>query len=70
MGAPVCYWLDLRAINPPQEAKALSQPMLILQGGKDYQVTEKDFALAQKINDLGDEALRLTKSELQRRFAS
>jgi dienelactone hydrolase len=44
MGAPVCYWLDLRKINPPQEAKALSQPMLILQGGKDYQVTEKDFA--------------------------
>jgi hypothetical protein len=43
MGAPVSYWLDLRKINPPLEAKALSQPMLILQGGKDYQVTEKDF---------------------------
>jgi dienelactone hydrolase len=44
MGAPVCYWLDLRKINPPQEARALSQPLLILQGGKDYQVTEQDYA--------------------------
>jgi len=44
MGAPVSYWLDLRKIDPPLEAKSLSQPMLILQGGKDYQVTEKDFA--------------------------
>jgi dienelactone hydrolase len=44
MGASVCYWLDIRKINPPLEAKSLSQPMLILQGGKDYQVTEKDFA--------------------------
>lgn len=44
MGASVGYWLDLRKIDPPREAKALSQPMLILQGGKDYQVTEKDFA--------------------------
>src|SRR5207249_1799383 len=44
MGAPVCYWLDLRAIHPAQEARHLSQPLLILQGGKDYQVTEKDFA--------------------------
>ena len=43
MGAPVSYWLDLRKINPPLEAKSLTQPMLILQGGKDYQVTEKDF---------------------------
>ena len=44
MGAPVSYWLDLRNIDPPKEAKALTQSMLILQGGKDYQVTEKDFA--------------------------
>lgn len=44
MGAPVSYWLDLRTLHPPQEAKRLTQPMLILQGGKDYQVTEQDFA--------------------------
>ena len=32
-------------------------------------VTEKDFALARKINDLSDDAIRLTKEELRSRFA-
>jgi 4a-hydroxytetrahydrobiopterin dehydratase len=31
-------------------------------------VTAKDFALAQRINDLNEEAIRLTKDELRRRF--
>jgi 4a-hydroxytetrahydrobiopterin dehydratase len=31
-------------------------------------VTAKDFALAQKINDLSEEAIRLSKDELRRRF--
>jgi 4a-hydroxytetrahydrobiopterin dehydratase len=32
------------------------------------QVTDKDFALAQKINDLSEAAIRLTCDELHRRF--
>jgi len=32
------------------------------------QVTAKDFALAQKINDLSEDAIRLTCDELHRRF--
>ena len=43
LGVPAEYWLDLRDYNPVEEAKGLSQPMLILQGGRDYQVTEVDF---------------------------
>jgi uncharacterized protein len=43
LGLPASYWLDLRGYNPPQEAGNLRQPMLILQGEKDYQVTMKDF---------------------------
>jgi 4a-hydroxytetrahydrobiopterin dehydratase len=31
-------------------------------------VTEKDFALAQRINDLQDETIRLTTNDLRRRF--
>ncbi len=31
-------------------------------------VTEKDFALAQQINDLSDETVRHTRDELRRRF--
>jgi 4a-hydroxytetrahydrobiopterin dehydratase len=31
-------------------------------------VTAKDFALAQQINDLSEDVLRLTRDELRRRF--
>lgn len=42
-GAPAEYWLDLRGYNPAEVAKNIKQPMLILQGGRDYQVTAEDF---------------------------
>ena len=38
------YWLDLRGYNPPDMAKSIDKPMLILQGGRDYQSTMEDFA--------------------------
>ena len=41
-GVPAPYWLDLRGYDPVAAAAALSQPMLILQGGRDYQVTVAD----------------------------
>ena len=43
VGAPAAYWLDLRAYDPAATAKALSQPLLILQGERDYQATMADF---------------------------
>jgi dienelactone hydrolase len=43
LGAPPAYWLDLRAYAPVGEAKSLKQPLLILQGGRDYQVTPAQF---------------------------
>jgi uncharacterized protein len=42
-GAPASYWLDLRGYNPPEAAKMVNKPMLILQGERDYQVTMADF---------------------------
>jgi hypothetical protein len=36
------YWLDLRGYDPVATAAALDMPMLILQGGRDYQVTVAD----------------------------
>jgi dienelactone hydrolase len=45
IGAPASYWLDLRSYGPAATAHALARPMLILQGGRDYQVTGDDFAL-------------------------
>ena len=43
LGIPAAYWLDLRGYDPPKEARKLKQPMLILQGERDYQVTMEDF---------------------------
>lgn len=40
--API-YWLDLKSYNQVAMARSLKQPMLILQGGRDYQSTEADF---------------------------
>src|SRR5260221_12168204 len=31
-------------------------------------MTDKDFALAQRINDVSEESIRLTRDELRRRF--
>jgi uncharacterized protein len=49
LGAPASYWLDLQGYDPPQAAKYLPQPMLILQGERDYQVTMTDFAAWKKV---------------------
>ena len=41
-GVPAPYWLDVRGYDPVATAAALGKPMLILQGGRDYQVTLAD----------------------------
>jgi fermentation-respiration switch protein FrsA (DUF1100 family) len=43
LNAPATYWLDLRRYNPTDTAKSIAQPMLILQGDRDYQVTPDNF---------------------------
>ena len=39
------FWLDLRGYKPAEVARQLKQPLLILQGERDYQVTLEDFNL-------------------------
>lgn len=41
-GLSAPYWLELRDYDPVAIAAGLSKPMLILQGGRDYQVTVSD----------------------------
>jgi len=41
-GVPAPYWLDLRGYDPVAVAAALGKPMLVLQGGRDYQATVAD----------------------------
>lgn len=42
LGLPAAYWLDLRGHDPIATASKLGRPLLILQGGRDYQVTPAD----------------------------
>jgi len=43
LGAMPAYWLDLRGYDPAATARSVRKPMLILQGGRDYQVQVADF---------------------------
>lgn len=43
-GAPPAYWLELKALAPAATASRLRLPILVLQGGRDTQVSGKDFA--------------------------
>jgi dienelactone hydrolase len=43
LGAYPAYWLDLRSYNPVEAALRVEKPLLFMQGGRDYQVTEADF---------------------------
>ena len=45
LGASAAYWLSFRGPSPAELAAKLKQPMLILQGERDYQVTMADFAI-------------------------
>ncbi|MFO7979969.1 MAG: DUF3887 domain-containing protein [Candidatus Aminicenantes bacterium] len=43
LGANPEYWLNLKGYDPAKASQSINRPLLILQGGRDYQVTEKDF---------------------------
>ena len=43
MGAPASYWYDLDARNEVALARQLKVPILILHGGRDWQVIDKDI---------------------------
>jgi dienelactone hydrolase len=43
-GVSAVYWLSMRDLAPVETALKVKQPLLILQGGRDYQSTMEDFA--------------------------
>jgi dienelactone hydrolase len=43
LSLPRSYWEDLKGYDPPDMARTLSTPLLVLQGGRDYQVTLIDY---------------------------
>ncbi len=48
LGLPVAYWRDLDRIDPVADALATDLPMLLLQGGRDFQVVDADWQLWEK----------------------
>ncbi len=49
LGSSSFYWQTLKAYNQTEVAKKIKQPLLILQGERDYQVTMTDFNLWKQI---------------------
>jgi uncharacterized protein len=43
LGAPASYWRDLNHYRTADLARNMKQPILVLQGGRDYQATLEDF---------------------------
>lgn len=43
LGLPAGYWRSLEAVDPVAEAQASRLPLLLLQGGRDFQVVEADW---------------------------
>ncbi|MBI3071973.1 MAG: alpha/beta fold hydrolase [Deltaproteobacteria bacterium] len=43
LGIPPAMWHEYRERNPPKAVQAVKLPILVLQGGRDYQVTVDDF---------------------------
>lgn len=48
LGAPAHYWRDLWTRRPLDTLRTLALPVLVLQGGADYQVTKDDYDLVQQ----------------------
>jgi fermentation-respiration switch protein FrsA (DUF1100 family) len=48
LNMPINYLIDLRNYNPMETLKDEKRPILFLQGSRDYQVTNTDFALWQE----------------------
>ncbi|MCD6323439.1 MAG: alpha/beta hydrolase, partial [Clostridiales bacterium] len=46
--APESYWLDLQDYSPIIEMQSEDRPILIVQGGRDYQVDLSEFAIWQE----------------------
>jgi len=45
LGAPPAYWREVAAVDPLEVARGLGAPLLVLQGGRDYQSTTEDLEL-------------------------
>ena len=62
MGMPTGYWRSIDGVDPIAEARALSVPMLLQQGGRDFQVVQADW---QRWQQAFDKHTRVTLKQYQ-----
>lgn len=62
MGMPTGYWRSIDGVDPIAEARALSVPMLLQQGGRDFQVVQADW---QRWQQAFDKHTRVTFKQYQ-----
>jgi uncharacterized protein len=43
LGLPAAYWIDLKGYDPGADIRKVNVPVMILYGGRDFQVTQGDF---------------------------
>lgn len=43
LGAPASYWLDLQHYEPLNAIKSVQKPLLVIQGGRDFEIGQDDF---------------------------
>lgn len=48
LGVPQSFWKSVEAVNARGDAQALHKPLLMLHGGRDFQVPDADWTLWQK----------------------
>lgn len=48
LGVPQSFWKSIEAVDARRDAKALGKPVLLLHGGRDFQVTTTDWKLWQE----------------------
>ncbi|MFF0343889.1 alpha/beta hydrolase family protein [Kribbella sp. NPDC004875] len=67
-GLPGSFWLDLRGYDPVATAAKLDVPILVLQGGRDYQVTVADDLPAWR-DELPDATITVLDADNHQFFA-
>lgn len=48
LGVPQTFWQSIEAVDARADARALDKPLLLLHGGRDFQVTAQDWSLWQQ----------------------
>ena len=70
LGLPDAYLAEVDAVRAATEARGFDSRLLVLQGGRDYQVTREDFALWKAAHEDREQATLRLFPDLDHRFVA